>query len=169
METTSRTTGRAPLSIGQLAKRSGTAADTLRYYERLGILTPADRSAAGYRRYNESALERLAFVRRAQLLGLTLDAIREIVTLADRGEAPCGHVQAALAQRLQEVDARIDELRALRRTLGDLLAAATPTRTSRSPDGCVCGIIESIDAPAGKAQPIRPVRRSRPAHRQRSR
>lgn len=128
------------LNIGELAKRSGTAPDTLRYYERVGLLVPTSRSTGGYRRYEESAVDRLAFIHRAQALGLTLAEVREIIGIADQGRAPCKHVQATLSRHLDEVDARIAELRLLRNNIAELLAHAPKTR-GREP--CVCGIIES--------------------------
>lgn len=128
------------LNIGELAKRSGTAPDTLRYYERIGLLAPSSRSTGGYRRYEESAVDRLAFIHRAQALGLTLAEVREIIGIADQGGVPCRHVQATLARHLDEVDARIAELRLLRNSIAELLAPAPKTRGRNA---CVCGLIEN--------------------------
>lgn len=150
-----------PLRIGTLAKRSGKAPETLRYYERLGLLTPAGRTGGGYRCYDEAAVERLAFVRRAQALGLSLAEVREIVRIVDRGGAPCDHVQAALERHLEEVDTRIAELRALRRSIEESLANAT---ASRPRGACVCRIIESTGNPIGQA-----TEHPEPRHRRRAR
>jgi DNA-binding transcriptional MerR regulator len=144
-------------NIGQLAKESGTAPDTLRYYERLGLLSPAARSDSGYRHYDETAIERLAFIRRAQALGLSLAEVRDVVRIADQGTAPCAHVQAMLERHLNEVDARMAELRALRQTIEQLLANAPAARARKA---CLCGIIESLERPADKTGQRSPVRRS---------
>lgn len=144
------------LNIGQLAQRSGTPRDTLRYYERVGLLAPTERSGSGYRRYDESAENRLAFIRRAQALGLTLAEIGDIINVADQGGVPCEHVQATLRDRLHEVDARIAELRQLRRGIAELLAKvpqASPKQGKRGKP-CVCGLIESMDT-SSRAATIR--------------
>lgn len=139
-------------NIGQFAKRSGTTPDALRYYERLGLLTPSGRSDGGYRRYDDAAVERLGFIRHAQALGLTLAEVRDIIRIAEEGEAPCEHVEATLARHLREVDARMAELRSLRRDIEQVLAAAPKARTGTA---CICGIIESIERSPGhvKGQP----------------
>jgi DNA-binding transcriptional MerR regulator len=128
------------MRIGELARVSGLRADTLRYYERLGLLPSPARSHGGYRQYDASALSRLAFIRKAQALGLTLDETREVLRIAADGAPPCEHVRAALAARLQQVDERIAELAGLRETLRRALA-----RSRRLPvtSSCVCEIIEA--------------------------
>ncbi|HKO14810.1 MAG TPA: heavy metal-responsive transcriptional regulator [Gemmatimonadaceae bacterium] len=147
--------------IGELARRSGAAPDTLRYYERVGLLAPSGRTEAGYRRYDEAALERLAFIRRAQALGLTLAEVRDIIAIADEGRSPCEHVQAALTRHLDEVDARIAELRLLRQSIAELLAAAPEPRAGKA---CVCGMIEASESPNRQAAAAR--KRERPRSRQ---
>jgi DNA-binding transcriptional MerR regulator len=127
--------------IGELAERSGLSAKAVRYYEEIGVLPEAARTPAGYRDYDEATVERLAFVRAAQAVGLTLGEIREIVALRDRGETPCTHVLALLADRAAEVDRRITELEGLR---GDLARLARRARAldpaDCSPDR-ICHII----------------------------
>ena len=145
------------LNIGQVAERSGTSADTLRYYERVGLLEPTERSGGGYRRYDVSVVDRLAFIRRAQALGLTLAEIRDVITIADEGGAPCEHVQATLTRRLQEVDARIAELRRLRGRIAELLANAPPTAPVKQGAPCVCGLIESIEVSGSRLNNTRKI------------
>jgi DNA-binding transcriptional MerR regulator len=130
----------AGLRIGVLAAQAGVSPDTLRFYERQGLLPPPQRSAAGYRLYQAQALDRVAFIKRAQALGLTLSEVREILRVADRGTPPCEHVRQILARRLAEVDARIGELEALRATLRQALARSRRLPLARS---CICEIIEA--------------------------
>jgi MerR family transcriptional regulator, copper efflux regulator len=109
------------LAIGELATRGGVAIDTVRYYERNGLLQPASRLASGYRRYGESELRRLRFIRRAKALGFTLEAIRELLELGNRRDVAA--VRRAAQARLSDVDQRIAELEAMRRGLADLISA----------------------------------------------
>ena len=129
------------MRIGELAARSGLSAKAVRYYEEIGVLPEAARTPAGYRDYDEATVERIAFVRAAQAVGLTLGEIREIVALRDRGETPCAHVLALLGERAAEVDRRIAELEGLR---GDLARLARRARAldpaDCSPDR-ICHII----------------------------
>ena len=131
------------IRIGELAQRAGTSPDTLRYYERVGLLPRAPRTPAGYRLYDPSVAGRIAFIRKAQALGLALDEIREVLRIAAAGTPPCEHVRATLQRRLQDVDARVGELESLRATLRRALA-----RSRRLPlaPSCICGIIESETA-----------------------
>ena len=128
------------IRIGELAHRAGTTPDTLRYYERVGLLPRPPRTPAGYRLYDSSVAQRVAFIKKAQALGLALDEIREVLRIAADGTPPCEHLRAALQRRLQDVDARIGELESLRATLQRALA-----RSRRLPlvPSCICGIIES--------------------------
>ena len=127
------------LTIGQLADRAAVTPDTLRYYERLGVLPPPERKPSGYRLYDPATVEQVAFIRKAQTLGLTLDEIREILRTAAKGTPPCEHVRATLQQRLEDTDARIAELQSLRGVLGKALARTRSLPLART---CVCDIIE---------------------------
>ena len=108
-------------SIGQLAKRAGVAIDTVRYYERNAILTPAGRLESGYRRYGETELKRLRFIRRAKVLGFTLADIRELLSLGD--ERNVAKVKLAAEAKLAEVEQRLAELERIRNGLRTLVAA----------------------------------------------
>jgi MerR family transcriptional regulator, mercuric resistance operon regulatory protein len=112
------------LTVSTLAARVGVSPDAVRYYERLGLLAPPERSAAGYRRYDEGAVERLRFVKGAQRVGLRLREIAELLEVVDRGQCPCGHTETLLRERLAEVDAELARLAALRAELARLLARA---------------------------------------------
>ena len=109
------------LGIGQLAQRAGVAIDTVRYYERSGMLAPAGRLASGYRRYGEAELKRLRFIRRAKALGFTLDEIRALLTLG--AERSVAKVREAAEAKLADVAHRIAELERIRDGLATLVAA----------------------------------------------
>lgn len=104
-------------TISALAKSLGLRADTLRYYERLGLLPPAERTAAGYRIYDDVAAERLRFIKGAKRMGLRLGDIKELLDVSDRGQCPCGHTQVLVQRRLDEVESEIKQLTAIRRQL----------------------------------------------------
>ncbi len=129
------------MRIGELGKRAGVTPDTIRYYEREGLLGPPARTPAGYRDYDETALEDLRFIKKGQTLGLRLTDVREVMAITSGGELPCDHVRATITARLQEVDEKIGELQALRSTL---MEAFTRLDTLTEPAaGCRCAIIES--------------------------
>ena len=120
------------MRIGEVAAATGTTTKTLRFYEDAGLLPAAERTVAGYRRYDPGVVERLHFIRRGQGAGLTLAQIRTILQIRDAGHAPCAHVEKLLADRLDEIDRQLAELRELRATVAVLhRAAAEPV-----PDAC---------------------------------
>ena len=102
------------LSIGTLAKRTGTKVQTIRYYEQIGIMPEPGRSEGGQRRYGDAELDRLAFIRHSRQLGFPLEAIRELLDLSDSPERSCAEVDAVAQRQLREVEARIARLDALR-------------------------------------------------------
>ena len=154
---------------GEVARDLGIGVQTLHYYEREGLIPAPKRAANGYRVYDTALVDRVRFVRKAQALGLTLEDTRAVVQLADRGSCPCGHVHAALAERLKEVDERLKELRSFRSDLASLVKrAAHVTAEAQRTGGArssakLCAIVE--EAPAvvqlGRA-PSRPPLRRRP-------
>jgi DNA-binding transcriptional MerR regulator len=113
------------MRIGEIARRSGVPAHTIRFYEEQALVTRAARSDAGYRMYSEHALDELAFIRRAQRLGFTLDEIREILSLGRGGRMPCARVASLCATHLEQIDQRMAELRAFRRNLRSAQQQAT--------------------------------------------
>lgn len=110
--------------ISDVARVSGVPAKTLRYYEDIGLLMPPARSPSGYRVFDAAVLDRLAFIKSAQALGLTLGEIRSVIAMRDGGEVPCGHVLALLRERAAEIDTTIRELRALKAELRLLVQRA---------------------------------------------
>jgi MerR family copper efflux transcriptional regulator len=109
------------LGIGQLAKRGGVGIDTVRYYERNGLLTPRTRLASGYRRYGELELSRLRFIRRAQALGFTLKEVKELLALS--GQRDVGRVKRSAQAKLADVERRIAALERVREGLANLIEA----------------------------------------------
>lgn len=129
------TSVRWPARSAQLARLAGVSADTLRYYERKGLLPPAARSAGGYRIYTADALERVRMIRSALAAGFSIADLARVFRMSDRGGIPCRQVRDLAASRLAEITRQIRELRAvrdqLRRVLADwdrLLAGAGPGR-----------------------------------------
>ena len=98
------------MQIGELAKRSAVTVQTVRFYERLRLLPEPQRKDSGYRIYSEPDLKRLRFVRQAKSLGFSLDEIREILRLRERGHCPCGDVVSIAQRHLRTVEEQISQL-----------------------------------------------------------
>ena len=111
------------MKIGELAQRTGVPIDTVRYYERHGLLPPPQRQPSGYRSYHSEDVTRLRFVRRAKGLGFTLEEIRELLALSGRREDDMGSLKAAAEQKLAGVEAKLAELARIRDGLRTLIKA----------------------------------------------
>jgi DNA-binding transcriptional MerR regulator len=114
--------GARPLTVGQLAERAGVRADTIRYYERAGLLPPPTRTDGDHRRYGAADVDRLLFIRGAQRLGLRLAEIRELLTVRDTGVCPCGPAETLLQQHIGEIDRELARLSRLRAELTGMVA-----------------------------------------------
>lgn len=110
------------MTIGKLARDIGIGPGTLRYYERLGLLAPAERTAAGYRKYGEPAARRLRFIRRAQALGFTLEEVAELLKLSDNPRASARQVKKATQAKIADIEQRIDALVRMKQGLATLEA-----------------------------------------------
>ncbi len=110
------------LKIGQLARRARVAVDTVRFYERRGLLDQPARSPAGYRLYDREALRRVQFVKRAQALGFTLAEIRELLELSAHGDADCAALEPLARAKVAEIDAKLHDLDRMRAALEELAA-----------------------------------------------
>ena len=110
-------------TIGTVAKRAGVPIDTIRYYEREGLLPEPLRRASGYRSYNETAVRQLRFIRRAKDLGFTLEEIRDLLALSSDRRGGVKAVRKRAEQRLASIDARIAELMRIRKGLQQLVEA----------------------------------------------
>jgi DNA-binding transcriptional MerR regulator len=110
------------MSVSELARRVGVRGDTIRYYERVGLLAAPRRTAAEHRRYDEAAVDRLLFIQGAQRLGLRLREIRELLSVRDSGVCPCEPAELLMRRRMSEIDDEMARLSALRRHLADMAA-----------------------------------------------
>ena len=127
------------LAIGDLARATGTKVETIRYYERIGLLPAPPRTRTGnYRSYTADHLNRLSFVRRSRDLGFTLEQIRALLDLSDQRDRDCGAVDAIAREHLDDVERKIGDLNALRRELREIIG--------RCKRGTVadCRIIEAL-------------------------
>jgi Hg(II)-responsive transcriptional regulator len=109
------------MQIGQLAQKAGVPIDTVRYYERQGLLPPPQRRASGYREYTARDVSRLRFIRRAKDLGFTLQEIQDLLVLSAARHADRAEVRALAAHRLADIEHRIRELEAMRSVLANLV------------------------------------------------
>ena len=133
------------MKIGEMATATATNIETVRYYEKIGLLPAPARDAANYRSYGKAHLARLSFIRRARDLGFTLDQVRELLGLADDRRQSCAAVDAIASAHLAEIDRKIADLQALR---GELSRMIGDCRQGTVAD---CLIIDSL-APAGLTQ-----------------
>jgi Cu(I)-responsive transcriptional regulator len=107
--------------IGALARRTNTKIETIRYYERIGLLPSPARTAGNYRTYARRHLERLSFIRRGRDLGFSLDEVRALLRLSDDRDQPCADVDRIARLHLAEVERKIADLKALHRELRQLI------------------------------------------------
>lgn len=134
-----------PVTIGRLARKAGLGAETLRHYERLGLIRPARRSAANYRLYGPETERRLTFIRRAQALGFSLAEIRELLDLHHRSEAKAGEIKALTERRIEMVKTKIADLEHMRDGLNALARQCDGERPSAE-----CPILLALSAPEAK-------------------
>lgn len=122
------------MHIGALARRAGVGVDTIRYYERRGLLRPVARTPSRYRLYGPDAVARLRFIRRGRALGFSLDQIGELLALQVRHDAPCDEARRQAELRLADVDLRIRRLERIRSSLRKLVdACARRAETEECP------------------------------------
>ena len=121
---------RPALRVGELAHEVGVAPDTIRYYERVGLLPPPRRTSSGYRAYGAEAIDRMRFIQGAQRLGLTLSDVRDLLAVRDTGTCPCEPAEHLLRRRLDELDAELARLTVLR---ADMLRMAEQLPSAECP------------------------------------
>jgi len=120
------------MKIGEVAKRSGTGIETIRYYEREGLLLEPDRRPSGYRQYGESTVERLEYIRRAKELGFTLAEIKELLELSF-AHSNCDHIRQRAEAKITDIEQKIRSLQQMKRSLGKIVERC---RTKNSTDDC---------------------------------
>lgn len=121
------------LSIGEVARATGCQVETIRYYERAGLLVPPVRTEGGHRAYDAAAVKRLSFIRRMRELGFPLDDVRELLSLVDGGDYACADVHAMAHGRLGEVRRKINDLRRIEAVLLDMTARCEQGETPECP------------------------------------
>jgi MerR family copper efflux transcriptional regulator len=130
----------ALLKIGEVSRLSGIGIEALRFYEKSGLLNRPARTGSGYRLYHRDVLERLAFIKRAQVLGFTLDEVKQIIAESAAGQSPCRGVREIVRQRLRELDERMAQMKRYRK---ELAAALEEWEQVEEAKGHVCGLIET--------------------------
>lgn len=108
------------LTIGKLAKQMGIGVETLRYYERRGLVEPQRRTSSGYRLYDHGAHQRLRFIRRAQTLGFSLDEVSELLSLSDRPGESAAEVKQLAREKIMDIEMRIRDLERMKSALSEL-------------------------------------------------
>ena len=136
--------------IGELSKHADVPEKTIRYYEEIGLLPPARRSANSYRIYDEADVERLRFIRSARALDFALQEIAQILAARDRREPPCGHVMELLQDHIDDIETRIHELEQLKRDLTTLYEAGRGLPEDVQMRSCVCHLIQVSGKEKGK-------------------
>ena len=146
---TNAPTKKAYIRAGELAGAAGVSTDTLRHYERKGVLGAPRRSANGYREYPPEALARVTLVRRALAFGFTLDELARVLRSRERGGTPCREVRALAAEKLADVEARLAELLELRGELRAILGE-WDSRLAGATGGARAGLLESLAGREGR-------------------
>lgn len=140
----------ARLSIGFVTRQTGCTVPTIRYYEEIGLLPPADRTEAGQRQFDDRTIRRLAFIRRCRDFGFSIEQVRELVGLVDEPDRPCAEVRDIAATHLVEVRRKLDELKALEASLNAFVCSCE--------SACVggpavdCTILEDLAISADREQ-----------------
>lgn len=130
------------MRIGELAKRSGSSTDTIRYYETIGLLSHPERTASGYRSFSSEDVEQLRFILKARRLGFSLDEIRSVLQSHVHGQVVCDQVIDLLAEKLSAVEAVLKELDGFRREIKRVRDSAVSNHEHLPGIGRVCAIIE---------------------------
>lgn len=127
--------------IGELAKKADVSIDTIRYYEREGLIDPVSLRESGYREFDKSAIEALRFIVRAKDLGFSLKEIRNLLALKNNPDTTCGEIRALAESKLSGVMAKIKTLQAMKKDLTGLLSQCTDHAASVN----ACPIVDSLD------------------------
>ena len=129
--------------IGDVAKETGLSIDTIRYYEKLGLVGKPVRSEGGFRLYSRQSVEKLKFIKKAQSLGLKLSEVKEIIRQSERGlESCCSYVGELFRKKLEELEVKMSELREVKRGLKNLMKQWIPLEKAKTKHFVVCPKIE---------------------------
>ena len=132
------------LKIGELAKQTGLAVGTLRYYSDLGILQPVERGDNGYRYYSQDANKQVEFIKKAQAIGFTLEEIKTILDVRDRGEKPCSLVKGLLDRKIEQLEIQIKKMSLFKKELEDYRTSWINNPDLQSDSQEVCPLISSV-------------------------
>jgi DNA-binding transcriptional MerR regulator len=132
------------ITIGELARRLEIASSTIRYYERIGLLPPEERSPGNYRLYGPTSLRRLRFIRAAQSIGFTLDDVKTLVRGQSGSSPSCGRVQQLIEKRLAEIETQLQNLGQVRKLLKSSLRKCRET-----PQASCCHVITALEIRSG--------------------
>ncbi|MFG2838011.1 MerR family transcriptional regulator [Streptomyces zaomyceticus] len=137
--------GKTRFSTGELARAGGVSVDTIRFYERQGLLPPAERTSGDHRRYPAEAVERLLFIQIGRRLGLRLDEIRELADACEEiPDCPVSHATGLLRRRIADVERQLEDLEGLRERLGRAVEQLENHR------GTVGELLDVVDVPSGR-------------------
>lgn len=131
-----------PLTIGQVARSTGVGIETIRFYERKGLIEDPPRKESGYRQYPEDTITRLQFIRRAKELGFSLKEIEELIALRLGPESTCGDVKRRAELKIADIDKRVRDLKKMKMTLVELTRKCTGGKKSTG-DCPILGALES--------------------------
>jgi Cu(I)-responsive transcriptional regulator len=134
------------LTIGKLSAATGVNIETIRYYERAGLMAPPRRTAGNYRSYGDTDISRLRFIKRTRDLGFSLEQVRALLSISGERERDCGMVDSIAIAHLAEVDRKIADLTALRRELAEAVARCEGGKTVAE-----CRILEAFSPPTAAA------------------
>lgn len=132
------------LKIGELSKQTGVAVGTLRYYSDLGLLHPSLRGDNGYRYYSQEASSQVEFIKKAQTLGFTLEEIKRLLDIRDRGEKPCNLVQSLLNEKIEQLALQIQQMTLFKAELEEYRAVWENNSYFESNSQEVCPLISSV-------------------------
>ncbi|CAG9269829.1 MerR family transcriptional regulator [Paraburkholderia caribensis] len=132
-------------SIGDLSQLSGVNIETIRYYEKVDLLPAISRASNGYRQYDGTSLERLAFIRRGRELGFTIDEIRELIGLAHQPERPCADADRMTRAHLDDIEGKIRDLQRMRRALRQVVDCSSRTAEH-------CELLRALALPKGRSK-----------------
>ncbi|MEL6579725.1 MAG: heavy metal-responsive transcriptional regulator [Cyanobacteria bacterium J06621_12] len=132
------------LKIGELAKQTGLAVGTLRYYSDLGLLQPVTREKNGYRYYSQDAGQQVEFIKKSQALGFTLEEIRQILDVRDRGEKPCNLVQSLLNSKIEKIQVQIRQMTLFQAELEEYRRIWHDNPQLQTKDQEVCPLISTV-------------------------
>lgn len=133
-----------PFKIGVLAQKTDLPVGTLRYYSDFGLLLPVTRGNNGYRYYNQDAVQQVEFIKKAQILGFTLEEIRQILDVRDRGEKPCNLVQSLLERKIKEIQAKIEGMTIFKAELEGYRDTWTKNSNIQTNPNAICPLISSV-------------------------